>query len=339
MGKKKEWTGWLLFFFFLLVGISFLSLLRGAVPVPLSEIFQIGEKIIKGEKISSHPLYPILFQVRLPRILAALLVGASLSVAGVILQGMFRNPLVEPYTLGVSGGAAVGITLSILFGLTLPYFFPLTGLLGAIGGIVLVYFIASSGGRLALPTLLLSGVMVSFFSSSLIMLIMSLASPSQLQGILYWTMGSLQSVSFKGLKVGGGVMLGGIIFAFFFIRELNALTLGEEEASWLGINVERTKKILFFLSSLLTGGAVALTGVIGFVGLMVPHLVRGVVGTDHRILLPASCLLGGSFLVGADLLARTVASPLELPVGVITGVAGAIIFIYCLRIRKVEFRW
>jgi len=270
-----------------------------------------------------------------------MVVGAALSSAGVILQGMFRNPLVEPYTLGISGGAAAAVGLVIVAGLsgTLTQIIPLAGFTGAIGAAILVYFIASSGGRLTIPTLLLTGVIVSFLSSSLIMLLMSLAKGEELHGIMFWIMGNLQETNLSFIITVSLIILTGIFISFLFARDLNALVLGEEEATHLGIEVERTKKILFVLASLLTGVAVSASGVIGFVGLMIPHLIRGVIDADHRFLLPASALLGASFLVGADLIARTIISPRELPVGVITGIIGGIIFIYIIRKRKVEFRW
>ncbi len=342
--KIRRWIGWLIILVILLLGISFLSLTIGPVRIPLTKsISLLAQKLCfwKSYSLENTPAAIILFKIRIPRLILGMVVGAALSSAGVILQGMFRNPLVEPYTLGISGGAAAAVGLVIVAGLsgTLTQIIPLAGFAGAIGAAILVYFIASSGGRLTIPTLLLTGVIVSFLSSSLIMLLMSLAKGEELHGIMFWIMGNLQETNLSFIITVSLIILTGIFISFLFARDLNALVLGEEEATHLGIEVERTKKILFILASLLTGVAVSASGVIGFVGLMIPHLIRGVVDADHRFLLPASALLGASFLVGADLIARTIISPRELPVGVITGIVGGIIFIYIIRKRKVEFRW
>jgi iron complex transport system permease protein len=342
--KIKRWMGWFIVLVILLLGISFLSLTIGPVRIPLTKsISLLTQKLCfwRSYPLENTPAAVILFKIRIPRLILGMVVGAALSSAGVILQGMFRNPLVEPYTLGISGGAAAAVGLVIIAGLsgTLTQIIPLAGFAGAIGAAILVYFIASSGGRLTIPTLLLTGVIVSFLSSSLIMLLMSLAKGEELHGIMFWIMGNLQETNLSFIITVSLIILTGIFISFLFARDLNALVLGEEEATHLGIEVERTKKILFILASLLTGVAVSASGVIGFVGLMIPHLIRGVVDADHRFLLPASALLGASFLVGADLIARTIISPRELPVGVITGIIGGIIFIYIIRKRKVEFRW
>jgi len=342
--KIKRWIGWLIVLVILLIGISFLSLTIGPVRIPLGKsISLLTQKILfwQNYSLENTPASVILFRIRIPRLILGIVVGAALSSAGVILQGMFRNPLVEPYTLGVSGGAAVAVCLVIVCGLsrTFTQIIPLAGFIGAIGAIILVYLIASSGGRLTIPTLLLTGVIVSFLSSSLIMLFMSLAKGEELHGIIFWIMGNLQETNLSFIIIISIIILAGIFISFLFARDLNALILGEEEATHLGIEVERTKKILFILASLLTGVAVSASGVIGFVGLMIPHLIRGVIDADHRILFPASALFGASFLVGADLIARTIISPQELPVGVITGIIGGMIFIYIIRKRKVEFRW
>lgn len=342
--KIKRWIGWLIVLLILLLGMSFLSLTIGPVRIPLTKsISLLAQKLSfwKSYPLENTPAAVILFKIRIPRLILGMVVGAALSSAGVILQGMFRNPLVEPYTLGISGGAAAAVGLVIVTGLsgTFPQIIPLAGFAGAIGATILVYFIASSGGRLTIPTLLLTGVIVSFLSSSLIMLLMSLAKGEELHGIMFWIMGNLQETNLSFIITISLILLTGIFISFLFARDLNALVLGEEEATHLGIEVERTKKILFILASLLTGVAVSASGVIGFVGLMIPHLIRGIIDADHRFLLPASALFGASFLVGADLIARTVISPRELPVGVITGIIGGIIFIYIIRKRKVEFRW
>ncbi len=275
--------------------------------------------------------YAILFQVRLPRVLLGAAVGGALSVAGVVLQGMFRNPLVEPYTLGISGGAALGVSLAVVLGSRgWSPSLPASGFLGAVGVVLLVYGLSSKGGGVRLTRLLLIGVMVSFMASSLIMLLMALSRVEDLHGIVFWIMGSLEEADPRLLRIVVLSSLAGLMVSFLFAVDLNALALGEEEAFHLGVRVERVKKALFLLASLLTGICVSVTGIIGFVGLVVPHLMRLLVGGDHRILLLSSYIAGGAFLVLCDTLARTVVSPVELPVGVVTGIVGGATFVYVL---------
>lgn len=278
--------------------------------------------------------YAILFQVRLPRVLLGAAVGGALSVAGVVLQGMFRNPLVEPYTLGISGGAALGVSLAVVLGSRgWSPSLPASGFLGAVGVVLLVYGLSSKGGGVRLTRLLLIGVMVSFMASSLIMLLMALSRVEDLHGIVFWIMGSLEEADSRLLRIVVLSSLAGLMVSFLFAVDLNALTLGEEEAFHLGVRVERVKKALFLLASLLTGICVSVTGIIGFVGLVVPHLMRLLVGGDHRILLLSSYIAGGAFLVLCDTLARTIVSPVELPVGVVTGIVGGATFVYVLSKR------
>ena len=326
MNKKlKKWLIWLFALFALLLISIFFSLSVGADRISLAKVVALIFNPQPGTESA------ILFQIRLPRILLAIFVGGTLAVAGVIFQGMFRNPLVGPYTLGVSGGAGLGVTLTIILGL--HFIAPLAGMLGAILAIIVVYFLASRRGFLRVSILLLIGVMVSFFSSSLITLIMALANVTELHGIFFWIMGSLEESNILLIKLVVTLSTLGAILSFFFAHTLNAFSLGEEEALHLGINVERTKKLLFVLASLLTGAVVSVSGMIGFVGLVVPHFMRLLVGADHHILLPSAFLGGGIFLLLCDTFARTIISPMELPVGVITGILGGIIFI-CLLSRK-----
>lgn len=314
--KVRRWVGVLILLALILMAVSFLAVCLGPARIALSQIF-------RPERIEST----ILFRIRLPRIVLGLIVGAALAVAGVIFQGMFRNPLVDPYTLGVSGGAALGVSLSVIAGFRI---LPLAGFLGALGSISLVYFLARRQGALRISTLLLIGVMISFIASALILLIMSLVEEHQLHGILFWTMGSLEETDLSLIKLVSFVILTGIAISFLFSRALNVLSLGEEEALHLGVNVERTQRALFILGSLMAGAAVSVSGIIGFVGLLIPHFMRLLVGSDHRILLPASGLAGGIFLIISDTVARTLVSPREIPVGVITGIVGGSLFIYLL---------
>ena len=325
--KLVHWVIWIFFLTAILLGISIFSLGVGPAGIPFKKIIFLA---FEGKGTTE---YSILFDLRLPRILLGFAIGSSLALAGVMLQGMFRNPLVEPYTLGISGGAAIGVCLNIvlklyrIFGvLSLPLF----GFLGAIFVITLVYSLSIKKGALKIHELLLTGVMISFISSSLIMLIMAVSHTEDLRGIIFWIMGSLEEPNWLLIKFAVLVAFLGLFISYLFCFDLNALSLGEEEALHLGINTEKTKRLLFITASLLTGFSVSVAGIIGFVGLVIPHFVRLVVGRDHRILLIASFLSGGAFLIICDTLARTIISPLELPVGVITGILGGSLFLYAL---------
>lgn len=328
MDKKLiHWAFFILLFSLILLAVSAFSFLIGSSHIPLNRIIPL---ILKGKGTIE---YSILFDIRLPRILLGLAVGGALSIAGVILQGMFRNPLVEPYTLGISGGAALFVSLNISFGLNQSFgliSLPVSGFLGAIVVILVVYALSVKKGTLKIQGLLLTGVMISFISSSLIMLIMAISKAEDLHGIVFWIMGSLEEPNPLLIKLMLFISIFGLIISYLFCFDLNALLLGEEEALHLGINIERTKKSLFILASVLTGFSVGIVGIIGFVGLLVPHLMRMIVGSDHRILLISAFLSGAGFLILCDTLARTIISPLELPVGVITGIVGGGLFIYAL---------
>jgi iron complex transport system permease protein len=321
----------------LVLGLSLAVLAIGLISLLIGPTFIPVRNIIEALKSRGNSVdYNILFNIRLPRIIIGFAVGGSLSLSGVILQGMFRNPLVEPYTLGISGGAALGVCLGIvfklgkIFGVFSP---PLFGFLGAILVVLFVYSLSIKKGILKIQGLLLTGIMLSFISSSLIMLIMAVSKTEDLQGIIFWTMGSLEETNRVLIKTLFFISITGLFVSYFFSINLNALSLGEEEAHHLGVNTEKTKKLLFLLSSVLTGCAVSIGGIIGFVGLVVPHFVRMFVGSDHRILLVSSFLCGAGFLIICDTIARTIISPLELPVGVVTGILGGTLFVYALSKR------
>ena len=317
----------------ILIGISIFSLCVGSSGIPLKRILWV---IFKGK--GSYE-YSILFDIRMPRIILGFAAGGILSLSGVILQGMFRNPLVEPYTLGISGGAALGISLVIalkltwiLGALTLPF----AGFLGAVLVLLFIYFFAVKKEIVNTQSLLLTGVMVSFVASSLIMLIMAVCRAEDLHGIIFWIMGSLEEPDWMLIKILLIVSILGLGVSYLFATHLNAFALGEDEAQHLGINVQLTKKLLFLLASLLVGCCVALVGIIGFVGLVIPHFVRIFFSNDHKFLLIGSFLTGASFLILSDTLARTVISSIELPVGVITGILGGSLFIYMLMKKQLS---
>ena len=328
---RKKLIGWIACVFILvclLFIVSIFSLCVGSVGISAKKIISL---IFEGRHNSTE--YNILFNIRLPRILLGFAIGGGLSLAGVIMQGLFRNPLVEPYTLGISGGAALGVCLNIVLRLNYRLgllSLPICGFLGAVSVIALVYTLSRRKGILKTHDLLLAGVMISFLCSSLVMLIMAIGRTEDLHGIIFWIMGSLEEPNWFLIKLTVFISILGLFVSYLFCIDLNALSIGEEEAVHLGINVERTKLALFLLASLLTGCSVSVAGVIGFVGLTIPHLVRMVVGKDYRIALIASFLIGGAFLILCDTLARIIISPLELPVGVITGILGGSLFVYVL---------
>ncbi len=330
--KLIVWMTWVIMLIVFGVLVALFSLSVGATNITGDQLVSF---FINPDTASSY--YNILLNIRLPRILLGFAVGSALSISGVMLQGMFRNPLVEPYTLGISGGAALGVCINIALRLNRTIGLisvPVSGFLGAGCIIVFVYFLSMHKGVLKMQGLLLSGVMVSFICSSLFMLIMALMRIEDLHGIIFWTMGSLDQPSWFLIKCMGILSIAGLLGAYIFCKDLNAFSLGQEHAHHLGVNVSRTKKFLFILTSLLTGCSVAVAGVIGFVGLVIPHFVRLFVGGDNRILLICSYLAGGIFLIASDAIARTIIAPLELPVGVITGIIGGIIFIYALNRKR-----
>ncbi|HSV31153.1 MAG TPA: iron ABC transporter permease [Atribacteraceae bacterium] len=273
----------------------------------------------------------ILFEIRLPRIVLAGLVGSGLALCGGILQGLFQNPLVDPYVLGISSGAAFGAVLAILTGtvaglLTIPLFAFSFALLTA----VLVFSLGRVGRKFPLSTMLLSGMAVGFFFSALITLGM-FVSGEELHQVVFWLMGGFWNRSWRDVGMVLPLFLVSVPVLLIHARELNALLLGERVAASIGVETERVKKRLLVVSSLLVAACVSVSGVIGFIGLVIPHLVRLLVGQDHRRLLPATSLVGGIVLLWADTLSRTIVHPSELPVGIVTSLLGVPFFMYLLR--------
>lgn len=279
----------------------------------------------------------IILSVRLPRVLLALLVGMALALGGTIFQAMFRNPMADPTLLGSSQGAALGATLAFFFGIQLNLAgltaVPLFAFAGALIAVVLVYGIARRGGRVSVTTLLLVGIAVSSFLASIVSTLM-VVSQDRMHNIFFWLMGGLGTSNWKMVLSVAPFILAGSLFCGFFGRDLNLVSLGEERAAQLGLGVERFKWMMLAAASLVVGAAVSVSGIIGFVGLITPHIVRQLTGPDHRYLIPGSLLGGGLLLVLADTLARTVIAPNELPVGVVTAFFGAPFFIYLLKTRS-----
>lgn len=287
----------------------------------------------------SYPL--IIFNVRLPRVFLGGLVGMSLAVTGGCFQGLFRNPMADPYVIGVSSGASCGAALAIVLGLKLFLFqgnwaVVLMAFAGALLTVYIVYNIAQVGDSLPVTTLLLAGIAVASFLTSIVSFLVLLGNDA-MHGIMFWIMGSLAGSNWSKVIMMFPFALLGTAVIIANGRSLNAILLGEESAQHLGIDVEKLKKVLFAAGSLVVAAAVSVSGVIGFVGLIIPHGVRLLVGADHKILLPASAVAGGLFLIICDALARVVMAPGEMPVGIITAAAGAPFFIYLLRRRRKDF--
>ena len=280
----------------------------------------------------------ILLQVRLPRVFLGFLIGVCLASVGVALQALLRNPLADPYVLGVSSGAALGVALAVLFGIgtTMLAFslLPVCGFLGGLVALLVVYRMAASYDRLPIHSVLLAGVILNAIFSALIMFITSIMEPNRSFGMMAWLMGSLTAPAYPALAALSAYLLFGLVLLFKQVRVLNVLALGEESARSLGVDTERAKRVIFLVSALLTGAVVSVSGMIGFIGMIIPHAVRLVIGADHRLLLPASALVGGMFLMVADTIARTFFVPSEVPVGIMTALAGGPFFVYLLVWRK-----
>ncbi len=333
-----------------LVGILLVCLLVaaafGAVSIPPLDIVKMT--LNKAAFTNFAPSWEttdetILFQIRLPRVIAAALVGAALAAAGVLFQGLLRNPMADPYIIGTSAGAAFGATLAMMLPVSLAFhgfgLIPFAAFFGALGAVFLVYNLARVGGKTPVISMLLAGFAVSSMLAAAMSFLITMSDQLQLRlhSVYSFLMGGVWVSNWNQIAITAPIIIGGIVVARFFAFRLNAFSLGEEGAAYLGIDVERDKLAILGLGSLLTGAAVSLSGLVGFVGLVVPHAVRLVLGPDHRLLLPAAALSGGAFLVLADLLARTVLAPSEIPVGIITALVGAPFFIYLLRRTRREY--
>jgi iron complex transport system permease protein len=280
-----------------------------------------------------HHEYIVVY-LRLPRIALGAAVGFALAAAGTVMQGFFRNPMADPSIVGVSAGAATGAVAFIVLPLSLPFGIPVAAFAGATVTAFAVYLIATEGGRTPVATLLLAGVAVQTFLGAVVSLLLVRSTDAGLRRAILWLMGSLRGSSWNEVATVAAVAALGVAFLFAYARELDLLLLGEEEAATLGVEVKRAKRVLLAASAVVTGAAVAFVGVIGFVGLIVPHVMRLLVGPDHRALLPTSAVAGAAFLVAADTVARSGAA--ELPVGIVTAFVGAPFFLFLLRKREVH---
>ena len=314
-------------------------------PVPISPIDAYKIVIDKipfiGDLITSETSSmeeAVIMDVRLPRVLGAAIVGIALAVAGVVLQGLFRNPMADPYLIGISAGASVGASLAIAFGIGLSFFgvlysVPLMAFIFAIGTVFVVYTISKTGEGVPMLTLLLVGIAVNSFLLA-ITAIIRLFSGEAVHAIMAWMFGSLNLCNWDYVKIALPFVVVGVALIYVFARDLNIMLLGEEQAHHLGVDTERLKKILLASATLMTAAAVSISGIIGFIGLIIPHIARILVGPDHRILIPLSALTGAIVLILCDTAARTVVRPMQLPVGIITSLLGAPFFIYLVRRKK-----
>jgi iron complex transport system permease protein len=319
--------------FLLFLALCLISLSVGSVHINLINVLRSLVDIFTGTISLSSQEELILFSVRLPRIIFAGIVGASLSLGGVVFQALLRNPLADPYVLGISGGSALGAIAGIIIGASSFYLgIPLLAFCGALATVFLVFVVAGgTRGPLLDNSLLLSGVVVNAFFSAAILFFLSIVNSMELHSITFWLMGDLSRASFKEILLAAICLFAGFLIIYAQARKLNLIVQGEETALHLGVNIERTKQLLLIVKSLITAVAVSMAGIIGFIGIMVPHMMRLVFGSDHRLLLPTAALFGASFLVIADTVARLVLAPAELPVGVITALCGAPYFIFLLK--------
>ncbi|KXA09922.1 FecCD family ABC transporter permease [Clostridium perfringens] len=318
----------LLFISSIILGISF-----GAVDIPPYDVYRVflykvfGIKIGNLDEILNSTLFDIIWGVRMPRVLLGAFAGMALAMVGVIMQATIQNPLGDPYILGLSSGASLGATFSILIGFSgvlSSFGAPLGAFLGALMASVFVYFLAKIGGRITPFKMILAGMVISSICSSLTSLIIFLSKDNEgIRTVNFWMMGSLAGAEWSNIVLPIVISVIPLIYFFTQYRNLNLMVLGDETSITLGLNIEKHRKIYMILSSLITGVIVSVCGTIGFVGIMIPHIVRLIFGTDHKTLLPFSALVGAIFLIWADVIARCAIANMELPIGIITSVIGA----------------
>ena len=340
--KRKLWVyvggALALLFFSILVSLSL-----GSAKIALLDVWRILlhqvpflNQFITADWSSADE--QIILQVRLPRVVLAILVGASLAVAGTGFQGILRNPLADPYTLGVATGSSLGAAIMIQFGLVSAigqWTVPLVAFVTGIVTLLFVFNLSRIGGKMSMETLILAGVVMNAFLGSLVQFLISL-STNVVNVILYWLMGSISMKGWIFSQVLFPYLAIGILVLISYGRALNLVALGEQQASHLGVNVERTKIIVLTVATLLTAAAVSVSGVIGFVGLVVPHMIRLIVGPDYRLIIPLSIVAGGIYVLGADTIARMLLSPREVQLGIITAFIGAPFFAFLLRKQMVK---
>lgn len=315
------------------------SIMTGAADASLSNVVRWLLGANDADQVLSVRDRIIILDIRLPRAVLGMLVGASLAVSGVVMQGLFRNPLADPGLVGVSSGASLGAVLLIvlgsavfgpLFALFGFYALPVAAFIGGLVTTLLLYRIATRGGQTSVATLLLAGIALGALTGAFTGVLIFMADDKQLRDVTFWGLGSLAGANWTKIAAAAPIILLSLAVTPFLSRGLNAITLGEAAAFHMGIPVQRMKNIAIVSVAAATGASVAVSGGIGFVGIVVPHLLRLVIGPDHRYLVPASALLGGTLLILADMIARTIASPAELPIGIVTAFIGAPFFLWIL---------
>ncbi len=334
----------------LLLAVSVYSLSSGAIPSGLTEVLLRLPAALAailsplpvspdGDAAADRQLVMILAEIRIPRLLLGLICGAGLAICGAVMQGLFRNPMADPGLLGVSSGAALGAVLSIVLGGALfgsvmpaaaPWLLPGTAFAGGLASIFVVHRLSVVNGKTDIATMLLAGIAVNAITGAVIGLLSYIADDAQLRDLIFWSLGSLEITDWRKLLVAVAFILPALALLPRYGNALNANLLGESEAGHLGIDMEKVKRQLIVLVALVVGIAVCLSGVIGFVGLVVPHLIRLLTGPDHRLLLPASALFGATLLIAADIVARTAVAPAEIPIGIITAILGGPFFLWLL---------
>lgn len=312
----------------------------GSVNVPFLDTVKI---ILKNWGILKDVTFiegreSIIYYVRFPRVITTILVGAALGTSGAVMQGMFRNPMADPGILGVSSGAGLGAVLAIYLGVQTKgiFYMPAFASAGALLAAFLVFILSSKGGKIPVMNMILSGMAVSTFLGAITTAILSFIRSDQVKQFLFWTMGSLNGTRWEDVKIAVLPTILCITVLLFFSKDLNILLLGEEEAQSVGLNPSRTRKFILFFSSILTAVAVSVSGTISFVGLIVPHIIRLLIGPDHRLLIPASAIGGSIFLLFCDLIGRTIVAPGELGVGIVTSIIGAPYFLFLLNKARKE---
>jgi len=317
------------------IAMSILALGTGASGVAVGDLVL---SFLRGEEIATRDRV-VLFDIRLPRLVMGLLVGAALAVSGALMQGLFRNPLADPGLVGVGAGAGLGAVLAIVLGGLLPvgiasviglHLVPFAAFLGGWGATILLYAVSSRQGRTSVATMLLAGIALGALAGAATGILIYLADDRQLRDLTFWGMGSLGGASWQKIALAAPLILPVLLLSPMLARGLNMLALGEASALHAGVEVQRIKILTILCVAAATGAAVAVAGGIGFIGIVVPHLLRLAVGPDHRFLLPNAALLGAILLVGADIIARLVVVPAELPIGIVTAVLGAPVFLYIL---------
>lgn len=327
--------------FAILVILALASLAIGAVDISIAQTISILLSKIGINNFAefSSQQESVVTAIRVPRLLMGLATGAGLAIAGVVLQSLFRNPLADPALIGVSSGSALFVAIAIVLGETIfgayflvgrAYALPVAAFIGGLLSTSFIYQIGRRDGSASMATMLLAGIAVNAFAGAGIGMMSFYASDAQLRNITFWTLGSLSGATWQTVTVAVPLIVVAALLILRLARPLNVLLLGETEAKYLGVNIEKIKWQAIVLVVFTVGSAVAVTGTIGFVGLVVPHLLRLTIGADHRFLLPGSALLGGCLLIGADIVSRTIVSPAEIPIGIITALIGAPFFIWLL---------